>query len=85
MDEQSQWLVLAYALSYNFSFSYFLLLYSRHIIYTIYRHTYRHIMQCDVTRCAICILNNVEYLDKEQSSLRYNQEITGQNLVSQAH
>ena len=42
-------------------------------------------MQCDVTRCAICILNNVEYLDKEQSSLRYNQEITGQNLVSQAH
>ena len=24
------------------------------------------VMQCDVTRCVICISNNVEYLDKEE-------------------
>ena len=27
-------------------------------------------MQCDVTRCAICIPNNVEYFNKEESKLR---------------
>ena len=24
------------------------------------------VMQCDVTRCVICMSNNVEYLDKEE-------------------
>ena len=27
-------------------------------------------MQCDVTRCIICISNKVEYLDKEHSSYK---------------
>ena len=32
-------------------------------------------MQCDVKRCAICIFNNVEYLDKEQSYKNSNKEV----------
>ena len=32
-------------------------------------------MQCDVERCAICILNNIEYLHKEQSYKNSNKEM----------
>ena len=31
-------------------------------------------MQCDVTRCVICISNNVEYLNKEESKKNSTKE-----------
>ena len=32
-------------------------------------------MQCDVTRCIICISNKVEYLDKEHSHKNSTKEV----------
>ena len=33
-------------------------------------------MQCDVTRCVICISNNIEYLDKKESQKFYQSQIS---------
>ena len=33
------------------------------------------IMQCDVTRCVICISNKVEYLDKKRSHKNSTKEV----------
>ena len=48
--------------TYKCSFGYFLLLYAIQN-----RQSHRPlVIQCDVTRCVLCISNKVEYLDKEE-------------------